>query len=92
MYPPDKVGALRTSFVRFPADRNQAGPEAQLRNLDDALDSVDGSAWTEPGPAVNQLPGDVEMTGMSRGLFDHVQDHPAHVRGFVAAVPAAWRR
>ena len=39
--------------------------------------------------------GDVEVTGMPRGLLDHVQHDPAHVRRFAhlrVAVPAAWRR
>ncbi len=46
----------------------------------------------EPGLAVEELPGNVQVTGMSRGLLDHVQHHPAHIRRFVLpgdTVPAA---
>jgi hypothetical protein len=61
----------------------------------DAQGTVLVSARPEPGLAVDQFPGDVQVTGMSRGLLDHVQHDPAHVWRFVhlrVAVPAAWRR
>ena len=53
------------------------------------------SARPEPGLAVEKFPGDVQVTSMSRGLLDHVQHDPAHIRRFVLsgdAVPAARRR
>src|SRR5262245_19642618 len=37
------------------------------------------SARPEPRLPVEQLSGDVQVTGMPRGLLDHVQDNPAHV-------------
>ena len=58
--------------------------------------SVGGQRGPRPAswPSISSL-ADVEVTGMSRGLLDHVQHDPAHVRRFVhlrVAVPAAWRR
>ena len=53
------------------------------------------SAPPEPGLAVEEFPGDVQVTGMSRGLLDHVQHDPAHIRRFVLpgdTVPAARSR
>ena len=41
------------------------------------------SARPESSLAVDQLPGDVEVTGMSRRLLDHVQDNPAYVGRFL---------
>ena len=52
------------------------------------------SARPEPGLAVEEFSGDVQVTGMSRGLLDHVQHDPAHIRRFVLpgdTVPAARR-
>ena len=50
------------------------------------------SARPEPGLPVEKFPGDVQVTGMPRGLLDHVQHDAAQVRRFVLsrdAVPAA---
>src|SRR5262249_36543925 len=41
------------------------------------------SARPEPGLAVEEFPGDVQVTGMSRGLLDHVKHDPAHIRRFL---------
>jgi len=53
------------------------------------------SARTEPGLAVEEFPGDVQVTGMPRSLLDHVQHDRAHIRRFVLpgdTVPAARPR
>ena len=50
------------------------------------------SARPAPGLAVEKFPGDVQVTGMSRGLLDHMQHDPAHIRRLMAAVPAPRQR
>src|SRR5438477_190972 len=57
-----------------------------------SVTSTEGrSARPEPGLAVEELAGDIQVTGMARGFLDHVQHDPAHIRRFVSpgnAVPA----
>jgi len=48
-------------------------------------------AQAEAGLAVQQLAGDLQVTGVRRGLLDHVQDHHPDVGYLVIAVPAARR-
>jgi hypothetical protein len=53
----------------------------------DAQGTVFVSARPEPDLAVDQFPGDVQMTGMSGGLLNHVQHDPAHGRQFIQRHP-----
>jgi len=74
--------------------RAEARGAAQQRGLILEVGS-DRLARPEPGPAVEQFPGNVQVTGMPRGLLDHVQHDPAHVGRFVhirVAVNAKRRR
>src|SRR5690242_10818876 len=44
------------------------------------------SARSEPGPTVDQFSADVQVTGVARGLLDHVQHYPSHVRRFILRI------
>jgi len=51
--------------------------------------AVDPSAQPEAGRAVQELAGDLQMTRMRRGLFDHVQDHHTDAGYLLTDVAAA---
>ncbi len=52
------------------------------------------STRSQTGATVNEFARDVEVTGVSRGLLDHVQHDGAHVTGQVCQVGGCrttWR-
>src|ERR1700732_1063853 len=53
-----------------------------------------GSATAQPGPPVEELPGNIEMPGMPRRLLDHVQHDPTNIGWDESAkvVLAQWWR
>ena len=65
-----------------------------LSQTSGAATGFSASAPTQPGRAVEELPSDVQVPGMPRGLLDHVQDDPTNIGWLESTKPvlAQWGR